>query len=150
MLSVDPPEDREIGADWAQVLQPAIPQPTSFRKYRSLSTFICVRKLSVFQSGVDTLDNFASSSLFEKLPLGYHSLCARSLTDGDFDHGRKSAAGVKLVCDKFRNHRPLGSPIKHPPSESDGFTKLGPKARVDLDHVSVKLKYYRNNKNVAG
>jgi hypothetical protein len=108
LLSVDPPGGRRTWAGWTQVLQPVIPQPTSFRIYRSLSTGIRVRKLSAFHSGVGTLNDFASSRLFEKLPLGYHSLRARSLTDGDFDHGRRSRGETRVwhVPEAITDHVP--------------------------------------------
>ena len=96
-----------------------------------------MRKLSAFQSGVGTLNDFASSRLFEKLPLGNHSLRAGSLTDGDFDHGRGSCGETRV----WQVPETLTITIMYPLSESDGATKLGPKAKVDLDHVSVKLEY---------
>ena len=48
----------------------------------------CEKNDRCSRAGVGTLNNFASGRLLEKLPLSYHGLCARSLTDGDFDHRR--------------------------------------------------------------
>lgn len=75
---------------WMQVLQSEIPQPTSFRRYRSRSTRVGVRKWSVSLDKASTLHNLAPGCLFEKLSLGHHSLPAGPLTNGDFDHRRSS------------------------------------------------------------
>ena len=65
---------------------------------------LSVRKTPVIKGLVSTLDNLAPRCLFEKLPLGYHSLRARSLTDRDFDH-RQSCGETRVRQVPDPDHR---------------------------------------------
>ena len=60
-----------------------------------------MRNCSVFLDSVSTLNNLAPSCFFEKFPLGHHSLCAGTLTDGDFDH-RRSRGETRSIIDRKR------------------------------------------------
>jgi hypothetical protein len=104
---------------------------------------------------VGTLNNFASGGLFEKLPLSYHSLCTRSLTNGDFHHRLvERGVVVKRVCHCVASSgKPIGSPIKFPmvpPVKPEGDLELHQtRAKGELLTLTTFLSNSRQSVDTA-